>query len=68
MNSNQKFSYLRMFKGLLNSKWTKDREKGEIFDDVLKISCRSIPRYIVNYDFGFCKRLWKPQNRPEFWS
>ena len=50
-------------RGLLNSKWTKEGKKGEIFDDVLK-TFRSIPGYIVNYDLVFAKDYGTPQNRP----
>ena len=50
-------------RGLLNSKWTKNGKKGEIFDDVLK-TFKSIPNYKVNHELILSKDYGAPQNRP----
>ena len=50
-------------RGLLNSKWTKNGKKGEIFDDVLK-AFNSLPEYKVNHELIFSKDYGAPQNRP----
>ena len=50
-------------RGLLNSKWTKNGRKGEIFNDVLK-TFKSIPEYSVNHELIYSKDYGAPQNRP----
>ena len=49
--------------GLVNSRWTKDGEKGEIFHDVLT-SFISISGYIVRWQLVHAKDYSIPQNRP----
>lgn len=49
--------------GLLNSRWTKDGKKGEIFNDVLK-TFYNIPEYEVKYKLVHAKDYGVPQNRP----
>ena len=50
-------------RGLLNSRWTKDGEKGEIFRDVLRELCR-IEGYHVRWQLIYAKDYGIPQNRP----
>ena len=58
-------------RGLLNSKWTKDGSKGEIWEDVLK-TFRSIAtefggkklKYVIEWQLLFSKDFGVPQNRP----
>lgn len=58
-------------RGLLNSRWTPDGEKGEIWEDVqrsfknikVKIGKREL-RYQVGYKLVFAKDYGVPQNRP----
>jgi len=49
--------------GLINSKWTKDGSKGEIFEDILK-TFRDIPKYQVKFKLLHAKDYGVPQNRP----
>ncbi len=50
-------------RGLLNSKWTADGDKGEIWKDVLGTYQR-IPGYSVAYSLVYAKDYGVPQNRP----
>lgn len=50
-------------RGLLNARWTKGGDKGEIWQDVFG-TLTSIPGYKVNYDLVFAKDYGVPQNRP----
>lgn len=50
-------------KGLLNSRWTPDGQKGEIWKAVLN-AFRNIPGYIVRWDVVLSKNYGVPQNRP----
>jgi DNA (cytosine-5)-methyltransferase 1 len=58
-------------RGLLNSKWTKDGEKGEIWEDVLKTffgirteySAKRM-KYVIEWRLLFSKDYGVPQNRP----
>lgn len=50
-------------RGLLNGRWTKDGQKGEIWKDVLATYQR-IPGYSVAYSLVFAKDYGVPQNRP----
>tara|TARA_B110000240_G_C13464859_1_gene438330 strand:+ start:53 stop:1327 length:1275 start_codon:yes stop_codon:yes gene_type:complete len=50
-------------RGLLNARWTKNGEKGEIFKDVLK-TFKDIPNYSVTYKLVYAKDYGVPQNRP----
>lgn len=50
-------------RGLLSAKWTKDGEKGEIFQDVLK-TFRDIGSYHIRYKLVHAKDYGVPQNRP----
>ena len=49
--------------GLIRSKWTKEGEKGEIFNDVLE-TFNNIPGYNVKYKLVHAKDYGVPQNRP----
>lgn len=49
--------------GLLRARWTKDGNKGEIFQDVLS-SFKLIPDYTVRYKLVYGKDYGVPQNRP----
>ncbi len=49
--------------GLINSKWTKDGSKGEIFEDILK-TFSDIPKYQVKFKLLHAKDYGVPQNRP----
>lgn len=58
-------------RGLLNSKWTKDGVKGEIWKDVLKTFHRITTdfsgkklRYVVEWKLLYSKDFGVPQNRP----
>jgi DNA (cytosine-5)-methyltransferase 1 len=50
-------------KGLLNSRWTPDGEKGEIWRAVLT-AFRKIPGYTVRWELVHAKNYGVPQNRP----
>jgi len=50
-------------RGLLNSKWTTDGVKGEIWEDVKK-TFEQIPNYKVQHKLVFAKEYGVPQNRP----
>jgi DNA (cytosine-5)-methyltransferase 1 len=50
-------------RGLLNSKWTKDGVKGEIWEDVKK-TFEQIPNYTIQHKLVFAKDYGVPQNRP----
>jgi len=50
-------------RGLLNSKWTTDGVKGEIWEDVKK-TFEQIPNYRVQHKLVFAKEYGVPQNRP----
>lgn len=50
-------------RGLMVSRWTKDGEKGEIFEEVLKTLC-SIDGYDVRWQLVYAKDYGVPQNRP----
>ena len=50
-------------RGLLNSKWTKDGEKGEIFEDVKK-EFSKLKNYFFDYALVQSKDYGVPQNRP----
>ena len=50
-------------RGLLNSKWTKNGKKGEIFKDVLK-QFSKLKNYYQDYKLVQCKDYGVPQNRP----
>lgn len=50
-------------RGLLNARWTKEGDKGEIFKDVLK-TFKNIPNYSVTYKLIHAKDYGVPQNRP----
>ena len=49
--------------GLVNSRWTKNGEKGEVFHDVLTTLC-SISGYNVRWQLIYAKEYGVPQNRP----
>lgn len=50
-------------RGLLNSRWTNDGAKGEVWADVLDTFQR-IPGYSVAYSLVYAKDYGVPQNRP----
>ncbi len=50
-------------KGLLNSRWTPDGQKGEIFKAVIN-EFKSIGGYCVRWDLLYAKDYGVPQNRP----
>jgi len=50
-------------KGLLNSRWTPDGEKGQIWKAVLA-AFRKIPGYTVRWELVHAKNYGVPQNRP----
>ena len=50
-------------RGLLNSRWTKNGKKGEIFKDVLK-QFSKLENYYQDYKLVQCKDYGVPQNRP----
>jgi len=50
-------------KGLLNSKWTKNGEKGEIWKDV-KQTFENLPNYSIRWKLVLAKDYGIPQNRP----
>ena len=50
-------------RGLLNSRWTSNGRKGEIFEDVLN-TFKKIPNYNVTYKLIHAKDYGVPQNRP----
>jgi len=50
-------------RGLLNSKWTKDGQKGEIFNDIKK-EFSKLKSYFFDYQLIQCKDYGVPQNRP----
>lgn len=50
-------------RGLLNSKWTSDGTKGEIFEDVLK-TFHGLKSYKIEHHLVFAKDYGTPQNRP----
>ena len=50
-------------RGLLNSKWTRNGKKGEIFEDVLK-TFKSLNDYEIKHELIFSKDYGTPQNRP----
>lgn len=50
-------------KGLLSARWTKDGEKGEIWNDV-KEKFASIPGYHIHPQLVYAKDYGVPQNRP----
>jgi DNA (cytosine-5)-methyltransferase 1 len=50
-------------RGLLNSKWTSDGEKGEIWREILG-TYQAIPGYSVAYQLVYAKDYGVPQNRP----
>jgi DNA (cytosine-5)-methyltransferase 1 len=50
-------------RGLINSRWTKDGKKGEVFRDVLQ-SFRGISDYEVHWELVHAKDYGVPQNRP----
>ncbi len=50
-------------RGLLNSKWTKDGVKGEIFEDVKK-EFSTLKNYTYDFSLIQCKDYGVPQNRP----
>ncbi len=50
-------------RGLLNSKWSDEGRKGEVFRDVLK-EFKSIPGYSVQWELVYAKDYGVPQNRP----
>ena len=50
-------------KGLLNSRWTPDGEKGQIWKAVLT-AFRRIPGYTVRWELVHAKNYGVPQNRP----
>ena len=49
--------------GLLNAKWNKDGQKGEIFQDVLN-TFQNLKGYTVKYKLVHAKDYGVPQNRP----
>lgn len=49
--------------GLLKSKWTKNGDKGEIFEDVLR-TFKGIPDYEVKYKLLYARDYGVPQRRP----
>jgi len=50
-------------KGLLSAKWTKDGEKGEIWNDVLT-KFKSLKGYRIGWHLVHAKEYGVPQNRP----
>ena len=50
-------------RGLLNARWTKSGEKGEIWQDVYG-TLKGIPGYKLNYQLVYAKDYGVPQNRP----
>ena len=50
-------------RGLLNSRWTSNGRKGEIFEDILD-TFKKIPNYNVTYKLVHAKDYGVPQNRP----
>ena len=49
--------------GLVNSRWTKEGKKGEIFQDVMK-TFKNIPNFDVKFKLLHAKDYGVPQNRP----
>ena len=49
--------------GLVNSRWTKEGKKGEIFEDVIK-TFKNIPNFEIKFKLLFSKDYGVPQNRP----
>ena len=49
--------------GLLRARWTKEGNKGEVFNDVLE-TFSNIPNYSVKYKLVYAKDYGVPQNRP----
>jgi DNA (cytosine-5)-methyltransferase 1 len=49
--------------GLLNARWKKGGQKGEIFQEVLK-TFRDIPGYLVKFKLIYARDYGVPQNRP----
>jgi DNA (cytosine-5)-methyltransferase 1 len=60
---NPKIFLFENVRGLLNSKWTKEGKKGEIFKDVLE-TFKSIGNYKVEHQLIYSKDYGAPQNRP----
>jgi DNA (cytosine-5)-methyltransferase 1 len=61
--TNPKAFVFENVEGLLSAKWTKDGEKGEIFQDVLN-TFKKIPNYQVKFKLVHAKEYGVPQNRP----
>lgn len=61
--TNPKAFVFENVEGLLSAKWTKDGDKGEIFQDVLN-TFRNIPNYQVKFKLVHAKDYGVPQNRP----
>jgi DNA (cytosine-5)-methyltransferase 1 len=58
-------------RGLLNSKWTKNGNKGEIWEDVLRtfarirtVQSKSALKYKIEWELLYSKNYGVPQNRP----
>ena len=49
--------------GEVNSRWTKEGKKGEIFQDVMK-TFKNIPNFDVKFKLLHAKDYGVPQNRP----
>jgi len=50
-------------RGLLNSRWTKNGKKGEIWEDV-KSTFTNLDQYSIQYELVYAKDYGVPQNRP----
>ena len=50
-------------RGLLNARWTKTGDKGEIWEDVFG-TLQGIPGYQLNFQLVYAKDYGVPQNRP----
>ncbi|MFL2940213.1 MAG: DNA cytosine methyltransferase [Candidatus Poseidoniales archaeon] len=60
---NPKLFLFENVRGLLNSRWTKEGDKGEIFEDVVK-TFSSIKGYKIGWNLLHAKNYGVPQNRP----
>ena len=50
-------------RGVLNSRWTKNGKKGEIWEDILK-TFHNLDNYSIQWKLLFAKDFGVPQNRP----
>ena len=60
---NPKMFLFENVRGLLNSRWTKNGKKGEIWDDV-RSTFTNLDQYSIRYKLVYAKDYGVPQNRP----